>query len=149
VTGTDRGDRGRSSDGEDPTGTSPIEPDETRDETTAALAREVYWAGGATSTLPNDARSLRERMDAFTYQLRADQQQAVPVGETFLGSTSGWKRSLKQLVWRLTRFSTMRYDRLLAELSEMNGELARRLVATEEELARLRRELDERDGDRS
>jgi hypothetical protein len=144
VNGTDGGDGGRSSDGEVPSGTSSLEPDET----TAALAREVYWAGDATSTLPSDARSLRERMDAFTYQLRADQQQAVPAGETFLGSTSGWKRGLKQLVWRLTRFSTMRYDRLLAELSEMNGELARRLVVTEEELARLRGELEDREGDR-
>ena len=92
--------------------------------------------------------SLRERLDAFTYQMRADQQQAVPVGETFLGSSAGWKRGLKQFVWRLTRFSTMRYDRLLAELAEMNGELARRLVATEEEVARLRGELEDRDGDR-
>ena len=94
--------------------------------------------GDGVSRLPADARSLRERLDAFTYQMRADQQQAVPVGETFLGSAAGWKRGLKQFVWRLTRFSTMRYDRLLAELAEMNGELARRLVATEEELARLR-----------
>jgi hypothetical protein len=147
VTGTDGDDGARSSGGEGPSGTSSTEPDETTDETAVALAREVYWAGDATSTLPTDARSLRERMDAFTYQLRADQQQAVPVGETFLGSASGWKRGLKQIVWRLTRFSTMRYDRLLAELSEMNGELARRLVATEEDLARLRRELDDRDGE--
>jgi hypothetical protein len=79
--------------------------------------------------------------------MRADQRQAVPVGETFLGSDAGWKRGLKQFVWRLTRFSTMRYDRLLAELAEMNGELARRLVATEEELSRLRRRMDDRDGD--
>lgn len=118
------------------------------DDVTAALVREVYWAGDDVSRLPADARSLRERLDAFTYQMRADQQQAVPVGETFLGSAAGWKRALKQFVWRLTRFSTMRYDRLLAELAEMNGELARRIVAMEEELARLRRELEGRGGDR-
>ena len=117
------------------------------DDVTAALAREVYWAGEGISRLPADSRALRERLDAFTYQMRADQQQAVPVGETFLGSSAGWKRGLKQFVWRLTRFSTMRYDRLLAELAEMNGELARRLVATEEEVARLRAELEDRDGD--
>lgn len=120
---------------------------ENEDDAVATLAREVYWAGEGGSGLPADARSLRERLDAFTYQMRADQRQAVPVGETFLGSDAGWKRGLKQFVWRLTRFSTMRYDRLLAELAEMNGELARRLVATEEELSRLRRRLDERDGD--
>jgi hypothetical protein len=119
------------------------------DDVTTALAREVYWADDGVSRPPGDARSLRERLDAFTYQMRADQRQAVPVGETFLGSDAGWKRGLKQLVWRLTRFSTMRYDRLLGELAEMNGELARRLVATEEEVSGLRRELDDRDGDRS
>lgn len=121
---------------------------ENEDDAVATLAREVYWAGEGSSGLPADARSLRERLDAFTYQMRADQRQAVPVGETFLGSDAGWKRGLKQFVWRLTRFSTMRYDRLLAELAEMNGELARRLAATEEEVSRLRRELDDRDGDR-
>jgi hypothetical protein len=120
---------------------------ENEDDAVATLAREVYWAGEGGSGLPADARSLRERLDAFTYQMRADQRQAVPVGEAFLGSDAGWKRGLKQFVWRLTRFSTMRYDRLLAELAEMNGELARRLVATEEELSRLRRQLDARDGD--
>jgi hypothetical protein len=123
----------------------PVAP-ENVDDAVATLAREVYWAGEGGSGLPADARSLRERLDAFTYQMRADQRQAVPVGETFLGSDAGWKRGLKQFVWRLTRFSTMRYDRLLAELAEMNGELARRLVATEEELSRLRRQLDDRDG---
>ena len=141
MTRTEAGDEGRAPDRGDPSGTP--------DDATSALAREVYWAEDGVSRLPGDARSLRERLDAFTYQMRADQRQAVPVGETFLGSDAGWKRGLKQFVWRLTRFSTMRYDRLLAELAEMNGELARRLVATEEEVSRLRRELDDRDGDRS
>jgi hypothetical protein len=119
------------------------------DGATSALAREVYWAGDGASRLPGDAHSLRERLDAFAYQMRADEQQILPIGETFLGSTSGWKRGVKRFVWRLTRFSTMRYDRLLADLSEMNAELARRLLATEEELARLHRELDARGGGRS
>ena len=57
--------------------------------------------GGGGSGLPADARALRERLDAFTYQMRADQRQAVPVGEAFLGSDAGWKRGLKQFVWRL------------------------------------------------
>ena len=133
-------------DGPTPGERAPAAP-ENEDDAVATLAREVYWAGEGGSGLPADARSLRERLDAFTYQMRADQRQAVPVGEAFLGSDAGWKRGLKQFVWRLTRFSTMRYDRLLAELAEMNGELARRLVATEEELSRLRRRLDHRDGD--
>ena len=117
------------------------------DDVTAVLAREVYWARDGAARLPADARALLERLDAFAYQVRLDQQQAVPVGETFFVSTTGWRRWLKQLIWRLTRFSTVRYDRLLTELAEMNGELARRLVATEEEIARLRGEFEDRGGD--
>lgn len=152
MTRTEGGDVGPMPGDGDPSGAPPDGPGDVpgdvTDDVTAALVREVYWAGDEVSRLPADARSLRERLDAFTYQMRADQQQAVPVGETFLGSAAGWKRALKQAVWRLTRFSTMRYDRLLAELAEMNGELARRIVAMEEELARLRRELEGRGGDR-
>jgi hypothetical protein len=144
VTPTEGGDAGRGPGGGERAETPPGGVDDV----TAALAREVYWAADGASQLSADARSLRERLDAFTYQIRADQQQTVPVGEAFLGSAAGWKRGLKQFVWRLTRFATMRYDRLLAELAEMNGELARRLIAMEEELARLRREVEDRDGDR-
>ena len=109
---------------------------------TSALVREVYWASDGVSRVPTDIGSLRERLDAFTHQMRVEQRQLVPIGETLLGSAAGWKRRVKLFVWRVTRFSTMRYDRLLADLAEMNGELARRLLETEEALARLRDELD-------
>lgn len=98
--------------------------------------------------MPADVGSLRERLDAFAHQLRIEQRQLVPIGETMLGSAAGWKRGTKAFVWRLTRFSTMRYDRLLADLAEMSGELAQRLRETEEEVARLREELEGRGGDR-
>ena len=135
MTSTEGGDvdRGGDPSGAPPTGT---------DDVTAALAREVYWAGDGVSRLPADAQSLRERLDEFTYQLRAEQRQLVPMGETVLASAAGWKRWTKLMVWRLSRFSTMRYDRLLADLAEMNGELARRLLKTEEEVSRLREELE-------
>ena len=83
------------------------------DGTTASLAREVYWAGDGVSRVPADVGSLRERLDAFAHQLRIEQRQLVPIGETLLGSAVGWRRRTKLSVWRLTRFSTMRYDRLL------------------------------------
>jgi hypothetical protein len=41
----------------------------------------------------------------------------------------------------------MRYDRLLAELAALNGELAHRLQETEEELSRVREELQRHDGE--
>lgn len=120
----------------------------TPDETVEALAREVYWAADGISPPPSDVGSLRERLDAFAHQLRVEQRQLVPVGETLLGSAVGWKRRTKLLVWRLTRFSTSRYDRLIADLAEMNGELAERLRETEAEIARLREELEALRGDR-
>ena len=135
MTSTEGGDVDR---GGDPSGVPPTGTDDV----TAALAREVYWAGDGVSQLPADAGSLRERLDEFTYQLRAEQRQMVPMGETVLASAAGWKRWTKLMVWRLSRFSTMRYDRLLADLAEMNGELARRLLKTEEEVSRLREELE-------
>jgi len=118
------------------------------DASAQALAREVYWAGDGLSAPASDAGSLRERLDAFTHQMRVQQRQRVPVGETVLGAAAGWKRATKVMVWRLTRFSTMRYDRLIADLAEMNGELAERLRETEEEVARLREELEGRGGGR-
>jgi hypothetical protein len=119
------------------------------DDATAALAREVYWAGDGVSRLPGDVGSLAERLDAYAHQMRVAQRQLVPAGETLFGSAAGWKRTVKLFIWRLNRFSTMRYDRLLADLAEMNGELARRLLETEEDLARLREDLDGRGGLRS
>jgi hypothetical protein len=112
----------------------------------SVLAREVYWEGEGVSRPPADVGSLRERLDAFTHRLRVEQRQLVPTGETLLGSAAGWKRRIKSFVWRLTRFSTMRYDRLLADLAEMNGELAQRVLEAEEEVSRLREELDRRGG---
>jgi len=118
------------------------------DGTVASLAREVYWAGDGVSRVPADVGSLRERLDAFSHQMRVEERQLVPIGETVLASAAGWKRRTKSLVWRLTRFSTMRYDRLLADLAEMNAELAQRLRETQEEVARLREEIEGRRGDR-
>lgn len=119
------------------------------DDAAAALAREVYWAADGASRLPADVGSLAERLDAYTHQMRVEHRQLIPAGGTLFGTSAGWRRGIKLSVWRLTRFSTMRYDRLLADLAEMNGELARRLLETEEELARLREDLDRRGGLRS
>lgn len=112
----------------------------------AVLAREVYWAGDGVSRLPGDFGLLGERLDAYAHQLRVAQRQLVPADKTLLGSAAGWKHAIKLFIWRLTRFSTMRYDRLLADLAEMNAQLARRLFETEEELARLREDLEHRGG---
>jgi hypothetical protein len=120
------------------TGTEGPEPS---DETAASLAREIYWAEEGGPRPPTDLDSIRDRLDDFGHRMRIEQRQLVPIGETLLGSSAGWKRTIKLALWRVTRFSTMRYDRLLAELAALNGELAHRLQETEEELARVRDEL--------
>jgi hypothetical protein len=122
-------------------------PDES--DVAADLAREVYWAGDGVSPVPTDFGLLGERLEAYAHQMRVEQRQLVPADRTLLGSSAGWKHGIKLFLWRLTRFSTMRYDRLLADLAEMNAQLARRLFETEEELARLREDLERRDGSRS
>ena len=122
-------------------------PDES--DVSADLAREVYWAGDGVSPVPADFGLLGERLEAYAHQLRVEQRQLVPADRILLGSSAGWKHGIKLFLWRLTRFSTMRYDRLLADLAEMNAQLARRLFETEEELARLREDLERREGSRS
>lgn len=119
-------------------------PDES--DVAADLAREVYWAGDGVSAIPADFGLLGERLEAYAHQMRVEQRQLVPADRTLLGSSAGWKHGIKLSLWRLTRFSTMRYDRLLADLAEMNAQLARRLFETEEELARLREDLERRGG---
>ena len=113
----------------------------------AHLARDVYWASEGVIPSSSDLGTVRGRLDAFAERLRREQRQLVPYGETVLDSAIGWKRATKKGVWRLTRFSTMRYDRLLADLAELTAELAERLQASEEEVARLREELGRADGD--
>ena len=115
----------------------------------AGLTREVYWAGDGVSPVPADFGLLGERLEAYAHQMRVEQRQLVPADRTLFGSSAGWKHGIKLFLWRLTRFSTMRYDRLLADLAEMNAQLARRLSEAEEELARLRDDVERRDGSRS
>lgn len=117
------------------------------DETASSLARQIYWAKEGDPRTPTDLDSIRDRLDDFAHRMRVEQRQLVPIGETLLGSAAGWKRRVKLALWRVTRFSTMRYDRLLAELAALNGELAHRLQETEEELSRVREELQRHDGE--
>jgi hypothetical protein len=109
-------------------------------QTAAALAREVYW-GTQADPGTTDLGSILDRLDHYARRMRVEQRQLLPIGETVVDSATPWKRWVKRTVWRLTRFSTMRYDRLLAELAEMNGELARRLQEAEEEVADLRQRV--------
>ena len=115
--------------------------DASRDETAEGLAREIYWARDGWVPRPAGSDQISARLEEFAHRRRVDQRELVPGGEPFLSSRSPWKRTVKAWIWRVSRFSTMRYDRLLAELAELNGELAAQLASTEEEVTRLREEL--------
>jgi hypothetical protein len=124
----------------------PTGDDPAPDGTAAELARDVYWASDGVPRSDTDARSVRGRLEAFAEQLHREQRQVIPYGDPVLGAPAGWRRGAKIAIWRLTRFSTRRYDRLLGDLSDLTAELAARLQASEGEVARLREELARREG---
>ena len=112
-----------------------------RDATAGDLAREVYWARDGSLPSPAGPARISDRIDDFAHRMRIDHRELIPNDGSLLRSPSPLKRPVKSWIWRISRFSTKRYDRLLAELAELNGELAAQLESTEEEVARLREEL--------
>jgi hypothetical protein len=110
------------------------------DPTVAKLAREIYWAREGPLGSVADTASVRDRLQAFAHQMQVEHRQLVPTAEGVLGSTTGWRRKTKLVLWRVLRFQSRRYEQLLADLAELSAELAERLHDTETELDRLREE---------
>jgi hypothetical protein len=115
-----------------------------RDRAATEMAREIYWARPGDQRPPGAPDAIRGKLEDLAHRMRVDHRRFVPVDEPLLGSSSAMKHKVKAGVWRVTRFSTMRYDRLLGELAELSAELAARLASTEAEVARLREELSRR-----
>jgi hypothetical protein len=117
-----------------------------RDGTDAAadlLRRELYWAQAGVRRARADTVSLRDQLHGFALQRRTEEFQYQPAGERALRSSSPARRVMKSGIWRVLRFATQRYDRLLADLAELNAGLAERLIAAEDEVAHLRAEVEE------
>jgi hypothetical protein len=112
------------------------------------LARELYWAGDARTSRPRDTASLREQLQSFALRLRVEGREVFPSSEIGLDPDPRLRRRAKRAVWRFGRFATYRYDRLLAELAELNTQLAERLAEAERELERERAAHREPDGER-
>ncbi len=112
------------------------------------LRRELYWAQAGVKRARADTISIRDQLHGFALQRRTEESQFRPAGERSLESPSSARRVVKFGLWRLLRFATQRYDRLLADLAELDAGLAERLVAAEDEVARLRVQLDELRRDR-
>lgn len=113
------------------------------------LRRELYWAQAGVKRARADTVSIRDRLHGFALQRRTEEAQFRPTGEQALESPSAARRAMKFGIWRVLRFATQRYDRLLADLAELDAGLAERLITAEDEIARLRSELDELRRDRS
>jgi hypothetical protein len=109
------------------------------------LARELYWAGDPISRTPTDAGSVRERLHTFSHRLRVEAREMYPSSETSLDRSPRLRRRVKRRLWFGIRFATLRYDRLLAELAELNAQLADRVATLERELERRGDRDDARD----
>lgn len=114
----------------------------------ALLARELYWAGDPLSRTPVDMGSVRERLHSFAHRLRVEARELYPSSEAGLDRSPRLRRRTKRGLWYVSRFATLRYDRLLAELAELNVQLAERLAEVERELERSREERRETEDDR-
>jgi SAM-dependent methyltransferase len=83
-------------------------------------------------------RELASALRGLVTRLRNDQDQRLPEGDPFLGSSSPLKRRLKSIIFRSTRPATRRYDRLSADLATVAADLASRLAEAEEETKKAR-----------
>jgi SAM-dependent methyltransferase len=83
-------------------------------------------------------RDLASALRDLVTRLRIDQDQRLPEGDPFLGSSSPLRRRLKAIIFRSTRPATRRYDRLSADLATVAADLASRLAEAEEETKKTR-----------
>jgi hypothetical protein len=81
----------------------------------------------------------------FAWLRRTDEQRLIPLGEPHLGATSRWKRRVKYLLFRMLRFMTARYDRLLADQADLTVALSERVIDLEAQLTELRTRVEGRD----
>lgn len=104
----------------------------------ADLARELYWAGEETARSAMSSPDVRDALHDLAMRLRGDERSSIPRAEPYLASPSRWRRRLKQLLFRGLRPMSRRYDRLLADVTELAAALADRLVQAEAEIDALR-----------
>jgi hypothetical protein len=110
-----------------------------------ALSRALYWAEEVGQRQEIGTKDVRERMLEFTSQMRTDERLLIPLGEPNLWSPTPWKRKVKYALFRLLRPITWRYDRLLADQTELSVRLAERVIELESELDHLRSRVERQD----
>jgi hypothetical protein len=121
------------------------------DDAAASLERHLYWADVPGARRAGGTPEVREEMLEFAAKMRTDERLVVPLGERNLASTSATKGKVKYVLYRVLRPVTWRYDRLLADQTELSIRLAERVIDLEQEVERLRAKVEdtERAGDRT
>jgi hypothetical protein len=121
-----------------PTSEGSVRTEGRLDDALTVLSRELYWAGDPVAGAASDTGSVRERLHSFAHRLRIESRELYPSSESGLDRSPRLRRRTKRGLWYVFRFATYRYDRLLAELAELNAQLAERLAEAERELERSR-----------
>jgi hypothetical protein len=107
-----------------------------------ALSRALYWAQEVGARPEVGTRDVREHMLEFASQMRTDERLLIPLGEPNLYSPTPWKRKLKYAIFRVFRPISWRYDRLLADQTDLSIRLAERVIELESEVDQLRERLE-------
>jgi hypothetical protein len=107
-----------------------------------ALSRHLYWAQEAGSRTEVGTRQVREDLLEFVARMRTDERLVIPLGEPHLSASTPWKRAMKYAMFRIGRFGTRRYDRLLGDGMDLTVSLAERVIELEGEVEMLRDHLD-------
>jgi hypothetical protein len=124
------------------------DPSALDDPATRSLARALYWVHEPRASREGagaGTREIRERMMGFAWRMRVDEGVLIPLGEPHLGAATPLKRRVKYLLFRLLRFMTARYERLLAEQTDLSVSLAERVIELEVQLQEMRDRLDRTD----
>lgn len=111
-----------------------------------ALSRHLYWALDPGSRQATGTRDIRERLMAFSWRLRIDEELSIPMGEPYLTSPRRWRRLWKYSLFRVNRFAFRRYDRLMADTADLVVALSDRVVELETEADHLRERVSALEG---
>jgi hypothetical protein len=115
------------------------------DDAAASLERHLYWADAPGVRRAGGTPEVREEMLEFAAKMRTDERLVVPLGEQNMASTSAAKGKVKYFLYRVMRPVTWRYDRLLADQTELSIRLAERVIDLEHEVRRLRAKVEDAD----
>jgi hypothetical protein len=113
------------------------------DDAAASLERHLYWADVPGARRVGGTSEVREEMLEFAAKMRTDERLVVPLGERNLSSSSAAKGKVKYFLYRVMRPVTWRYDRLLADQTELSIRLAERVIDLEHDVQRLRAKLED------